>query len=36
MFGWLSVVTKDGQPVVDRQGHVIDQPSLSPPPTTWC
>ena len=36
VFGWLSVVTKDGQLVVDRQGHVIDPPSLRPPPTTWC
>ena len=28
VFGWLSIIEKDGVPVVDRQGHVIDEATL--------
>lgn len=28
VFGWASVVTEDGQPVIDRQGDVIEAETL--------
>jgi hypothetical protein len=29
IYGWASVITKDGEPIVDRQGDVIDADTLT-------